>query len=132
MKLENKKSNQTYLADQLDLRATYGSTSSITNLQINCNIYGSHYNTCGSNNVGWVYSNRFKCSRDIFVFSLWVLGAAAVMLGAPSNTQIMLMVRLGLALLDMLLNVLAAQTLPLLESVSGHEVNFDSCMPFLF
>ena len=56
-----------------------------------------------------------------------MLGAAAVMLGAPSNTQIMLMERLGLALLDMLLNVLAAQTLPLLESVSGHEVNFDSC-----
>ena len=55
-------------------------------LQINYNICGSHYNTRGSNNVSWVHSIRFKCSRGIFVFSLWVLGAPAIMLGAPSNT----------------------------------------------
>ena len=81
-----------YLADQLDPQVAHGSSWFVTylwinflhnkladQLQINYNIFGSHYNKHGSNNVSWVHDNRFKCSQGIFVFLLWSMGA-------PSNT----------------------------------------------
>ena len=38
--------------------------------------------------AGWVSLFYLKLTKDIFVHSLKVLGAPAIMQGAPSNTQI--------------------------------------------
>ena len=77
------------LTDQVDSQVFSGSSVSSSCSRINYNICGSHYNTRGSNNISWAHSNRFKCSRGIFVFLLWVLGAPTIMLGARSNSQVL-------------------------------------------